>query len=86
MVVFSVPESGLVLDDFSMTNDDEHVGTSTQIMQLDLTDGTIEELFRCARKGNPIHVAFGKSIVSSKYHCHGHGTNGTNIAVTSIWN
>ena len=66
MTVVSIPESGLVLDDGSRFKDNGHVGTYTQVMQLDLVDGTIDELFKCARKGNPIHVAFGKAIVSNE--------------------
>ena len=63
MTVFSVPESGLVLDNGSSPNNSKHVERPAQIMQLDLADGTIDELLKCARKGYPIHVAFGKTIV-----------------------
>lgn len=70
MGVFSIPESGLVLDDCSRLDNSKNVQKFTQVMQLDLADGTIDEMFKCARKGNPIHVAFGKTIVSSESYCH----------------
>ena len=63
MTVFTVPKSGLVLDDSCKANTSDKAKTLVQVMQLDLADGTIDELFKCARKGNPIHVAFGKTIV-----------------------
>ena len=63
MTVFSVPKHGLLLDDGSNPNGSKHVGPPAQIMRLDLAAGTIDELLKCARKGNPIHVAFGKTVV-----------------------
>lgn len=63
MTVLTVPDSGLVLHDGGHSNTTDNGQTLVQVMQLDLPEGTIDELFRCARKGNPIHVAFGKTIV-----------------------
>lgn len=66
MTMLKVPESGLVLDEgCSINADDKNARSRIQVMQLDLADGTIDELFKCARKGNPIHVAFGKTIVGN---------------------
>ena len=63
MAVFDVPEGGLVLQDGCTSKHSDNTKTLVQVMQLDLANGTIDELFKCARKGNPIHVAFGKTIV-----------------------
>ena len=60
MTTLSVPRRGLLLDNGSKTNSSEGGGPPTQTMQLDLTGGTIDELLKTARKGNPIHVAFWK--------------------------
>ena len=68
MAKFTVPESGLVLDVGASPNaSDGATAPSVQVMQLDLADGTLDELLKCARHGGkPIHVAFGKTIVCER--------------------
>lgn len=68
MVQLAVPKSGLtLLENSTSTNESKNESKALQIMQLDLTEGVLEEIFKASRHGGKgVNVMFGKSIVG--YH------------------
>lgn len=62
----TVPPGGLTLvDPLTSSTDSKTDDKQSQIMQLDLEAGLLQELLRSARHGGKgVSVAFGKTIVS----------------------
>jgi len=65
MVQLTVPESGLTLPHTpTFTNDSDTESQPLQIMQLDLAEGILKEIFKNSRHGGKgVNITFGKSIV-----------------------
>lgn len=63
MVPLTVPEGGLTLLDSPMSTADDKT-KPLQIVQLDLADAILEDIFKSARQGGKgLNVTFGKTIV-----------------------
>ena len=65
MPPLTVPEAGLtLLGSPTPTPESKNESKPLQIMQLDLADGVLEEIVKCARHGGKsMNVSFGKTIV-----------------------
>lgn len=65
MVQLTVPEGGLTLPQTpTFTNDSNTDGQPLQIIQLDLTEGILKEVFKNSHHGGKgVNITFGKSIV-----------------------
>ena len=68
MAEIDIPTEGLVLDRFLPPTANPNNLDSPQVMRLDLADGILDELIRCARSGSkPMSLEFGKQVVSMRH-------------------
>lgn len=66
MAHLTIPESGLTLvEPLASKTETKTDGRPLQIMELELADGVLQEMFKSARHGGKgVNLSFGKTIVS----------------------
>lgn len=88
MVQLTVPEGGLTLSETHHSKiEGKNDRKPLQIMQLDLADDLVKEIFKSSRHGGKggVNVQFGKVIVSYSLHLFRLLHQLTNLIAPSLW-